>query len=315
MILSYIGQPFAGQVSNLYVFGGPFTLSANFVGSYAPETQWRVNATADATFQVYKLSSGVSTSIGTVKIPGGGGAATYVGSGATFLGGDACYAVAPSPQDATLTDVAFLIDDGTSLAPPPIVTLVSVAVAPSAPSVAKGLTQAFVATGTYSDSSTQTLTHGVTWMSSNTAVATIASTGVASTLSVGASNITASYGVITSPTATLTVSAAVLASLSVTPINSTIAELATTQFAAAGIYTDGTSVDLTSTSTWASSNTAAATISSGGLATGVGAGFTTITATHSPFSGNTVLIGQGDTTFTFDGYGLLEGTHSYFSPN
>lgn len=41
-------------------------------------------------------------------------------------------------------------------------TLVSIAVTPTSPSIAKGLTQQFTATGTYSDNSTQNLTNSVT---------------------------------------------------------------------------------------------------------------------------------------------------------
>ena len=79
-------------------------------------------------------------------------------------------------------------------------TLVSLAVTPTAPSIARGLTQQFVATGTFSDGSTQVLTSTVTWSSSNTVVASIAnagSPGLATGLSVGTTTIRAAVG--TSP--------------------------------------------------------------------------------------------------------------------
>ena len=44
-------------------------------------------------------------------------------------------------------------------------TLVSIAVTPANPSIAKGTTQQFTATGTYSDSSTANITSSVTWSS------------------------------------------------------------------------------------------------------------------------------------------------------
>ena len=53
------------------------------------------------------------------------------------------------------------------------VALVSIAVTPANPSIAKGLTQQFTATGTYTDDSTQNLTSQVTWASAATSVATI----------------------------------------------------------------------------------------------------------------------------------------------
>ena len=76
------------------------------------------------------------------------------------------------------------------------------------------------------------------------------------------------------PTKTLT-------SIAVTPASPAHLKVgATQQFAATGTYSDNTTADITSTVTWASGTTATATISaSGGLATGVAAGTTQITAT------------------------------------
>jgi Bacterial Ig-like domain (group 2)/Collagen triple helix repeat (20 copies) len=67
--------------------------------------------------------------------------------------------------------------------PPP--TLISIAVTPTNATIYPGNEQ-FVATGTYSDGSTQIITTSVTWSSSNTAVATIgASTGLVTFVSFG----------------------------------------------------------------------------------------------------------------------------------
>jgi len=80
-----------------------------------------------------------------------------------------------------------------------------------------------------------------------------------------------------------------LQSVSVTPANPTIAVSATQQFTATGTYSDGSTNDLTSLVTWASSATAVATINSSGLASGVSAGSTTITATSGSVNGTTAL--------------------------
>ena len=72
--------------------------------------------------------------------------------------------------------------------------LVSIAVTPANQSVKVGTSVQYVATGTYSDGSTQNLTTSVTWTSSNSGVATITSGGVASTLKVGGATITATSG-------------------------------------------------------------------------------------------------------------------------
>lgn len=87
--------------------------------------------------------------------------------------------------------------------------LQSIALSPSTSSIGVGGTQAFIATGTYGDGSTQNLTSTATWSSSNTAVATVASSGVATGVTPGALTITAMSGSI-SGTATLSVIPAVL---------------------------------------------------------------------------------------------------------
>src|SRR5262249_52662991 len=60
-------------------------------------------------------------------------------------------------------------------------TLQSISLTPGNPSAAVGTSVTFTAIGTFSDNSTQTLT-GVNWASTNTAVATIDSTGKATAL-------------------------------------------------------------------------------------------------------------------------------------
>ncbi|MDI7235107.1 Ig-like domain-containing protein [Leptospira santarosai] len=174
-------------------------------------------------------------------------------------------------------------------------SLVSIAVSPATPSIAKGLTQQFTATGTYSDASTQIITDSVTWSSSATGFATISnalgSQGFATTTNVGATTITATDGSI-SGTSALTVTAASLVSISVSPANSTIDSTTTKQFFATGTYTDASTQDVTTAVTWSSSN-ASATVSnaagSEGLATGVAAGTPSIQATLNGIVGSTTL--------------------------
>src|SRR6266478_1297801 len=88
-------------------------------------------------------------------------------------------------------------------APP---TLSSIAVTPANPSIAKGTTQQFTATGTFSDGSTQNLTSTATWSSSNTSVATINSAGLASGVATGSTTMQAISGSVSGST-TLTVTA------------------------------------------------------------------------------------------------------------
>jgi hypothetical protein len=80
-----------------------------------------------------------------------------------------------------------------------------------------------------------------------------------------------------------------LASITVTPANPTIATGGTQQFTATGRYSDNSTQNITGQVTWASSATAVATINSAGLASGVGAGSTTISASQGQVTGSTTL--------------------------
>jgi len=101
-------------------------------------------------------------------------------------------------------------------------------------------------------------------------------------------------------------SGAQLQSISITPVNPTLAENASQQFTATGIYSDSTSQDLTSSVTWTSSDVDVASIldeasftglsSSGsgsnyrpGHLTAKGRGKTKITATWGNISGSTTV--------------------------
>ncbi len=165
-------------------------------------------------------------------------------------------------------------------------TLVSIAVTPLNPSVAKGHTQQLVATGTYSDSTTQPLTTQVTWASS-TAAATVDVGGLATAVTEGASVISATLGAVSGST-TLTVTAPVVSSIAVSPTNPAVAKGLTLQFTAQATLSDLTTQDVTATATWASAD-AAASISAGGLATGVTEGSAVISATLGAVSGSTTL--------------------------
>ena len=83
--------------------------------------------------------------------------------------------------------------------------LVSIAVTPANPSGPVGATQQFTATGTYSDGTSHNVTTSVTWSSSNTGVASIGSSGLATAVAVGTTTITASSeGISGSTTLTIT---------------------------------------------------------------------------------------------------------------
>ncbi len=85
------------------------------------------------------------------------------------------------------------------------VKLVSIIVSPLNPIVSLGQTQQFIATGTYSDESTKDITDTVIWSSSNTSVASVNASGLATSTSLGTTQINATSDGISSSDRTLTV--------------------------------------------------------------------------------------------------------------
>jgi len=163
------------------------------------------------------------------------------------------------------------------------------------PSVAKGQTEQFTATGTFSDNSTQNLTNQVTWASATTGVATVNAAGLATAVGTGTSTISATLSGITGSTV-LTVTAAVLQSIAVTPANPSVAKGQTEQFTATGTFSDNSTQNLTNQVTWVSATTGVATINAAGPATAVSPGTSTISATLNGVTGSTVLTVVAGTT-------------------
>ena len=83
-----------------------------------------------------------------------------------------------------------------------------------------------------------------------------------------------------------------LASIAVTPPSPTISRTGSQQFIATGTYSDGSSQNITSQVTWASSSTGVATVNTNGLATAASAGTTTISATLAGKISSTTLTVQ-----------------------
>jgi 6-phosphogluconolactonase (cycloisomerase 2 family) len=180
-------------------------------------------------------------------------------------------------------------------------TLRYITITPATQTIAVGTTQQFTATGYYSNGSVMP---GISasWSSSAVSVATIDGTsGIATGVAVGTTTITATAIGITSSTATLTVNQ--LTSITITPLNQTIAIAGTEQYDAMGTFLNPggtkTTSDITGQVTWNSGSTAVATFSTttAGLATGVAGGTTAITASlDGVTSASTNLTVSGGTT-------------------
>jgi hypothetical protein len=166
-------------------------------------------------------------------------------------------------------------------------TLTSITVTPTAQSLTTtGQTAQFVATGNFSLApNTQDMTAQVQWVSSAASVATINSTGMATAVGDGTTTITAvSNGMTGTAAVTVNVSGPpptrTLTSITVIPSSQTLMTVGEPgQFLAIGNFSAAPlQQDLTTQSTWTSSDTAVAIVNSAGLTTAVSTGTATITA-------------------------------------
>lgn len=142
--------------------------------------------------------------------------------------------------------------------------LVSIAVSPATVILPKGFNRTFIATGTFSDGSVADVSAAVTWVSSNSNIATISnaadSKGVARGGAAGDTTISAVMDEVEGETS-LSVTEAVLVSLLVEPDTVSIPLGSTQAFTATGVFDDGFEMDLTMQVTWASADANVATIS------------------------------------------------------
>ncbi|MFZ6816850.1 Ig-like domain-containing protein [Undibacterium sp. Ji22W] len=167
--------------------------------------------------------------------------------------------------------------------------LVQLAITPVNPSLQVGATQALIVTASYTDGSTVNVSTSSTYTSVTPAIAkVIANTGVVTGVSTGTSAVSATFNGMTIST-TVTVTPALLVSIAVTPASANINIAGTQNFVATGTYSDGSVTNISSSVVWTSSDITKATILSGGTATGLAIGSSTMTATFQTKSGSALL--------------------------
>lgn len=164
--------------------------------------------------------------------------------------------------------------------------------APTASSAPKGFSQNLIATGTYSDGSTQVITNSVTWSSAKQSIATVSTGalgGAVTGISTGSTSITASLAGVSSQVG-FSVTAPVLVSLAVASNSSSVSIGSLDSLVATGTYSDGSTQNLTSQVQWSVDNSNLGSISNGGMLTGLAVGNPIITASLNGVSSPTVSV-------------------------
>lgn len=170
--------------------------------------------------------------------------------------------------------------------------LTSMQVTPAQPSLALGAELQVQASGVFSDLTTQNLTYTAAWSSSDPAVLAVGEdpfgyptiTGLAA----GTATLSANYDGVTGST-TVTVTAATLQTIQVTPFAPRLPRGFDTYLRATGIYSDNTTQELTYKVSWSSSAPSIAAVSGFGQLQPLNAGAATITANYQGVNGTTAV--------------------------
>ena len=169
-------------------------------------------------------------------------------------------------------------------------TLQTISVAPVNPVLPEGIVQPFSATGTYSDGTVRDVSSIVTWSFSGSGALSADATGRVTTGNTPASSLlTATFGTVSGSSRVTVDGTIVLTALSI-GTSTTLPAGLNRQYAATGIFSDGSEFDLTSAALWSSFDNAIATVSPTGLVTAVSPGSTALTATVGTVVSGPVII-------------------------
>ncbi len=173
--------------------------------------------------------------------------------------------------------------------------LQSIAITPANPTLLSISGTNFKAVGTYSDGTTPDITGLVSWSSSQTGIATIATGGIATTVAQGTSLISADLDGVSGST-NLKVTGGNLVSFTVAPANAVMVKGTSGRIIATGSFSNNTTRDISGQLTWSSSNSAtvAVTVAGGnlvwlnGVDTTIGSG-PTIKATYGALNASAII--------------------------
>ncbi len=185
---------------------------------------------------------------------------------------------------ATITASSASLSANSALTVSPAV-LLSIAVTPQGISVPKGNAQQLNATAIFSDGTQQNITSSTSWAVLPSTIATITPGGMVTAQSVGSATIIASSGAMTGGD-TLIVLPPALTSLSIAPSNSSIVLGTSKQLTSFGIFSDGSSQDVTTSATWSSANSSTVSVDPAGVAVAGAVGTATISASYNGQTGS-----------------------------
>jgi hypothetical protein len=162
--------------------------------------------------------------------------------------------------------------------------LLGIGITPNSPKVTSGEMIQFVATGFFADRRTQDITDLVTWVSTDEAVVDISggldAEGEGLTAAAGQATISALLDGIESNSARVTVTAATVVELVITPDVVAVHEGDEVTVSAEAVFSDGSHGDVTGTVRWITGNPAVVIVDPGGRITGNGIGVGTVRAVY-----------------------------------
>jgi hypothetical protein len=248
--------------------------------------------TLPADFVTARAGATITASAGQLWING-----TLAPVPATLHAGDTVLLAAPGAlPDGALK--AYLQADATPIARVTFVKgLASIAVTPATGTLPLGISQRFVATGTFADGSTADVSGAVTWSSSAPAVADIgAATALANALTLGTTTISASSGAIAGTLALNTV-AATIQSMVIAPATLQTGVGITRHLVATGTFSDGSTQDVSASATWTANTAGIASVSNGAIS-GLALGSTGVGATIGSVHAGAIVAVTTDTWST-----------------
>lgn len=161
-------------------------------------------------------------------------------------------------------------------------TLSRLELSPTSIQLAKGTRQSLALTGHYNDGSTQDVTEPASWAVADNAIASLSSPVISGDLwltglTVGSTTLDVTLGAV-SAQVNVTITAASLVQLVISPESSTLPPGTTLNLSALGLYSDNSSQILTDQVSWSSTDTGILTIDESGLIAPQSVGSTTVTA-------------------------------------